>query len=200
MRSKNEDLMIAIVDYMNEQFFTYQHCCTVLELADHFHITHGAISKYLIEMEKRNMVIREPGKRGFKTMKMQDSLISIPIVGEIACGSPTFAEENIEDYITISSKVFGRGEFFVLRSKGDSMIDAGIDPGDLVVIRKQNYAEEGQMVAARIGDECTLKTYYLDNKAKKIRLHPHNEKYSDMYFDEVDIQGIAVQVMKKLNV
>ena len=203
MRSKNTELMKEIVDYIDEQYFTNQHSVSVIEIAEHFNMSNGAASKYLTEMAEREMIIKEPGFYGFKTKKMckmQGSLCYIPVVGEIACGTPTFAEENIEDYITISSKVFGKGEFFVLRAKGDSMIDAGINPGDLVVVKKQDYAEEGQMVAARIDDECTLKTYYLDKKAKKIRLHPHNKNYSDMYFDQVDIQGVAIRVMKEINV
>ena len=203
MRSKNTKLMKEIVDYIDEQYFTNQHSVSVIEIAEHFNMSNGAASKYLTEMAEREMIIKEPGFYGFKTKKMckmQGSLCHIPVVGEIACGTPTFAEENIEDYITISSKVFGQGEFFVLRAKGDSMIDAGIDHGDLVVIRKQNFADEGQIIAARVGDECTLKSFYIDRKNYQYRLHPHNKSYDDMYFDTVDIQGVAVKVLKDLNV
>ena len=203
MRSKNTELMNEIVDYIDQQYFDNQHFVSVIEIAEHFNMSNGAVSKYLTEMAEREMIIKEPGFYGFKTKKMckmQGSLCHIPVVGEIACGTPTFAEENIEDYITISSKVFGQGEFFVLRAKGDSMIDAGIDPGDLVVIRKQNTAEEGQIIAARVGDECTLKSFYIDRKNNQYRLHPHNKSYDDMYFDTVDIQGVAVKVLKDLNV
>ena len=79
------------------------------------------------------------------------------------------------------------------------MINAGIDDGDLVIIRQQDTANEGQIVVALIDNEATLKRYYLDNKKKKIRLHPENDELDDMFFDEIAIQGVAVKILKDLS-
>jgi len=126
--------------------------------------------------------------------------MSMPVVGTIACGTPILAEENIESYLSISGKFLGPGVFFVLVAKGDSMINAGIDNGDYVIVRQQNSADEGQIVVALVEDgECTLKRYYKDEKRKKIRLHPENNEMEDMYFDTISIQGVAVKVIKNLD-
>ncbi len=79
------------------------------------------------------------------------------------------------------------------------MVNAGIDEGDYVVVRKQDTAEVGQIIVARVDDKTSLKRYYLDPQRKKIILHPENESYEDQTFDEVDIQGIAKMVIKALH-
>jgi len=120
------------------------------------------------------------------------------VLGSVSCGVPRFAEENIEEYVSLPEALFGRGEFFILKAKGDSMIDAGIDDGDLVVIRQQSSAEDGQIVVALIDDEATLKRFYRDDKNKRVRLHPENEAMEDIFVDDCIIQGIAVKVIKDL--
>ena len=135
-----------------------------------------------------------------KIRKAMKNTVELPIVGEIACGSPILAEQNIESYLTISGSFLGIGEYFVLVAKGKSMIDAGIEEGDYVVVRKQNTAEEGQIVVALVNDgECTLKRYYLDKRKEKVRLHPENPEMEDLFFPNVDIQGVAVKVIKNLD-
>ena len=78
------------------------------------------------------------------------------------------------------------------------MINAGIVDGDWILFRQQDTAEEGQIVIARVDNEATLKRYYLDKKRKKVRLHPENDEMEDMFFDSINIQGIAVKVIKNL--
>ena len=79
------------------------------------------------------------------------------------------------------------------------MINIGVNNGDYVVIKKQSFADEGQIVVAMVNDgDCTLKRYFIDRKRKKIRLHPENDEMEDMYFDKIDIQGIAVKVIKNI--
>ena len=121
---------------------------------------------------------------------------NVALVGEVACGTPILAEENITEYISISKSLLGDGNFFALQAKGDSMINAGINDGDLVVIRQQNTAEEGQIVVALIDNEATLKRFYIDNAKQKIRLHPENDSMEDMYFDNIEIQGVVKKVLK----
>jgi len=131
------------------------------------------------------------------SIKQMSNFHLIPVVGKIACGTPILAEQNIDSYMSISGNFLGAGEFFVLVAQGDSMINAGIDDGDYVVIRKQNTANEGQIVVALIdGEEATLKRFYIDKKKKKIRLHPENDNLKDMFYDTIDIQGIVVKVIK----
>jgi repressor LexA len=120
------------------------------------------------------------------------------VIVNIACGLPQFAEENIEEYVSLPEALFGKGPFYILRARGESMIDAGIDPGDLVVIRSQEEAKEGDIVVALIDNEATLKRFYRDKKNKRIRLHPENETMEDIFVDNCNIQGVAVNVIKQL--
>ena len=91
------------------------------------------------------------------TEKVMPNMNRAAVLGSVSCGVPRFAEENIEEYVSLPEALFGRGEFFILKAKGDSMIDAGIDDGDLVVIKQQSSAEDGQIVVALMDDEATLK-------------------------------------------
>ena len=92
--------------------------------------------------------------------------------------------------------LFGKGEFYVLRAKGDSMIDAGIDDRDLVVVRQQNTADYNQIVVALIEDEATLKRYRPE--ADRVILHAENPEFEDIIVDSCAIQGVAVKVIKDL--
>ncbi len=201
MRTKNAELMNKMLDYINSNFEKTGRTPTYREIAKEFSITSGCVSNYIKEMAEKNMLENSSGSRGIKTLKMQKSnseIEQLGVVGTIACGSPMYAEENIETYISFPRALLGNGEFFILRANGESMIEAGIDDGDLVIIRKQETAEEGDIIVALINDEATLKRFYRDKKRKKIRLHPENAKLEDMYFDNVIIQGVAIKVIKDL--
>lgn len=122
----------------------------------------------------------------------------LTVFGYIPCGSPNFIDDNIEGYLEIPKSMLGQGDFFVLRAKGDSMIDAGIKTGDLIIIKKQPTAEDGQIVVARLGNNVTLKKYYKLKTDKQIMLHPENEKYDDIVIKDCDIMGVAVKIIKDL--
>ena len=124
--------------------------------------------------------------------------VKVPVLGSVSCGVPKLAIENIEEYIRLPVALFGRGDFFILRANGDSMIEAGIDDGDLVLIREQNYADPGQIVVALMDDEATLKRFYPEPKKRRFRLHPENSALKNIYVKECIIQGIAVKVLKDL--
>ena len=94
--------------------------------------------------------------------------------------------------------MFGNGTFFLQRANGESMIDAGISPGDLVLVRKQAEAREGNRVVAGVGNENTLKRYFVDTENQKIRLHPENKTMKDIVVSDCEIQGVAVKVIKDL--
>ncbi len=120
----------------------------------------------------------------------------VPLVGRIAAGSPILAEEDVEDVLTLPEQLVGTGPVFMLRVRGDSMVDAGILDGDLVVVRRQPTAENGEIVAALIdGEEATVK--HLERRSDAIVLHPANEHYEPMVFAEgVDVLGKVVSVLR----
>ena len=106
---------------------------------------------------------------------------------------------NIEEYVQLPTAIFGKGDFFLLRASGDSMIEAGIDDGDLVLVRHQDHADPGQIVVALIGeDEATLKRFYPEPSKGIIRLHPENQVLDDIIVENCSIQGVAVHVVKAL--
>lgn len=201
MRSKNEQTLSAILTLINDCYFQEGIYPSLQQIASAVGLSTTQTYRYVDELIKRGEIDKK-GKFGdLQTKEIANTICNnnrLPIVGDIACGGPILAEENIESYVTFSKELLGSGKFFILRAKGDSMINAGINDGDLVIVRQQETAEIGQIVVALIGNEATLKRYYLDNKRKKIRLHPENDKMEDMFFDDIAIQGIAVKVLKDL--
>jgi repressor LexA len=123
----------------------------------------------------------------------------VPLVGDVAAGTDVLAEENVEELLPLPADFCGEGELFMLRVRGDSMIDAGILDGDFVVARAQDTADKGDIVIAGIpGDEATVKTY--TRKAGKVVLLPSNPALEPMEFDpsEVSVYGRVVTVLRKL--
>jgi repressor LexA len=123
----------------------------------------------------------------------------IPLIGDVAAGTNVLAQQNVEDLIPLPTDFTGEGELFMLRVRGDSMIEAGILDGDFVVARQQQVAENGDIVVAGIpGDEATIKTF--KKSGKTITLIPANETMKPMVFDadEVQVFGKLVTVMRKL--
>ena len=202
MRTKNENTMQEIIDFINARFFADRTVPSIQEIADEVGLNKSNVSRYLTAMEEKGMISRNGSYYGLETNSMKKvsrNLQQLPIVGDIACGTPILTEQNIESYLSISGNFLGAGNYFVLMAKGNSMINVGIEDGDYVVVRQQPSAEEGQIVVAMTEDgECTLKRYYKDKRRRKIRLHPENDDMEDMYFDNIEIQGIAVKVIKNL--
>jgi repressor LexA len=123
----------------------------------------------------------------------------IPLIGDVAAGTDVLAQENVEDLIPMPSDFTGEGELFMLRVRGDSMIDAGILDGDYVVARQQNTANNGDIVVAGIpGEEGTVKTF--KKSGNKITLIPSNPRLQPMVFgaDEVSIFGKVVTVLRRV--
>ncbi|VAV90564.1 SOS-response repressor and protease LexA [hydrothermal vent metagenome] len=122
----------------------------------------------------------------------------VPLVGHIAAGSPILAEEDIEEVYPLPTELVGHEPVFMLRIRGDSMLNAGIYDGDYVVVQKQNTAKNGDIVAALVdGEEATVKTFHRSDTA--VSLIPHNDAYETMVFTEgVDILGVVVAVLRRL--
>ena len=197
MRTKNPETMKNIIEFVEEYYFKHNSSPTTSVIADGVGIARGTVHKYLVDMDARGMISYD-GKTitNDRINKINPGFIGVPVVGSIACGVPNLAEEDIEEYIPLPEKLFGKGDFFILRAKGQSMIEAGIDEGDLVIVRMQNTAENGQIVVALIDEEATLKRFYKEKNG--IRLHPENSSMEDIFVPDCSIQGVAVKVLKDL--
>ena len=131
------------------------------------------------------------------TRKADAEFILSPVLGSIACGLPEYAEENFEEYVALPRRCLAaaNSSFSVQMGLHDR---SGIEPGDLVVVRKQATAEEGDIVVALVENETTLKRYYKDHQRRCVRLHPENSRMKDIYVQECSIQGVAQHVIKAL--
>lgn len=122
--------------------------------------------------------------------------VSVPVVGDIAAGTPIAAEEHVDDHLAVPRELAGRGTVFALRVRGDSMIDAAICDGDLVVVRQQSEAHSGQIVAAMIDEEATVKVYR--RRHGRVYLEPRNPDYEILEADDAVILGIVVSVLRSV--
>ncbi|MDD4492787.1 MAG: transcriptional repressor LexA [Eubacteriales bacterium] len=196
---KSEKRIQDICKYIEEYQFEFHRSPTMDLIADAVGTVKSNIYKYLSEMENRNIISRNGRSITVnQAVKAENKMNRVPVLGTIACGQPSFAEEDFEEYIPLPVALFGKGDFFILHTSGESMIEAGIDPGDIVVVRKQNTANEGDIVVALVGSETTLKRYYIDERKKCVRLHPANSKMKDIFVKECRIQGVAEHVIKAL--
>ncbi len=168
----------------------------------------SSVHAHLSTLQKLGYLVRDPTKP--RALQVRYDPLSgasverrpsrhVPLVGDVAAGTDVLAEENIEETLPIAEDFTGDGDLFMVRVRGDSMIDAGIFDGDFVVVRVQPTAENGQIVVAGIpGDEATVKTFRRDGDT--VTLVPHNERLAPMEFsgDEVTIYGRVVTVLRKL--
>ena len=133
------------------------------------------VQRYVLALEREGRIERTRIGNISVPPKLKPSGVAIaPLVGSIACGQPVDAMENIEESVALPRTIFGAGNLFLLHAKGDSMVEADIHNGDLVVIRQQNTAENGEIVVAMVEDEATVKRFYKENG--HFRLQPENAK------------------------
>ena len=197
MRSKDPEIMKRIVDFVEAYHLDYNSSPSLRVIADGVGIGSTTVYRYLMEMNERGMICYD-GKtiRNEKIDKSQRGTIRAAVIGRIACGIPNLAEQHVEGYVNLPETLFGQGNFYILRASGCSMTEAGIDDGDLVVIREQNTAEDGQIVVALVDDEATLKRFF--HEGDRIRLHPENPRMKDIFVTDCRIQGVAVKVIHDL--
>ena len=172
---------------------------SVREIAAHVGLAISTVSSYLSYMRAQGIISYE-GHRNISTRRSAlggADYYRVPVLGSVSCGLPKYAEENIEEYIRLPLSLLGMGDFFALRAKGDSMINAGIEDGDFVFVRKQETAEYNQIVVALVDDEATLKRFRPENGI--FRLHAENPNYDDIIVESCIIQGVAVKVLKNLD-
>lgn len=152
------------------------------------------VSRYLDLLQTRGQIKKNP-LGGIEMSINLSSTTFAPLVGQVRCGAPIFAQENYQSICSLPSEIFGKGELFMLSAIGDSMKDAGINEGDILVVRKSDYAENGQIVVALIDDEATVKRF--KKTSNKIILHPENSKYQDIMLDDVKILGVVQSCIHK---
>jgi repressor LexA len=166
----------------------------------------SAVSKHLAVLEDKGFLRRSATmsrpidvrvflRETQSTQPAEDS-VAVPVVGDIAAGTPISAEEHVDDILTLPRGLTGRGTVFGLRVRGDSMIDAAICDGDIVVVRQQSEAHSGQIVAAMIDDEATVKVYRRRNG--HVYLEPRNPAYDVIDGDRAVILGIVASVLRSV--
>lgn len=200
MQHKNQETISALDKFISDFIDKKGVSPTMSEIADGVGISEATVYRYLTYMREHDM-IDYAGHRNIVTKeakKTRTQSIRVPVLGSVSCGVPKLAEENIEEYVRLPVSLFGQGDFYILRANGDSMIEAGIDDGDLVLIRQQNYADDGQIVVALMEDEATLKRFYPEPEHHRVRLHPENSSMDDILVPDCIVQGVAVKVLKDL--
>ena len=159
----------------------------------------STVHGHLRRLENRGLLVRDPTKpRAIEVVGMQRHTSKIPLVGKATAGLPITAVENIEDTLVVSPGFFCADEdaCFALHVSGDSMINAGIFDGDIVIVHKQDVAENGEIIVALIdGEDTTIKRFYKEED--RVRLQPENDDYAPMYFEDVRVLGKVVGSLRR---
>lgn len=205
MEIKLNNLYDFLVKYKKQNGF----CPSVREMCEELNINStSTITYYLNHLEKQNKIrrgasknraieiINEPKEQNEQMLEIISSYKPIPILGSITAGSPILAVENFEEVFYMPTGLFRGDDLFMLTVQGESMIEAGIMDGDKVVIRKQDTANNGDIVAALIDDSATIKRFYKENG--RFRLQPENSSMEPMFFDNVSIIGKVVGLIRNL--
>jgi repressor LexA len=198
-----------ILDFIASQIRERGYPPSVREIGEAVGLTSSStVHTHLTTLQRQGFLRRDPTKP--RAIEVRYDAVSgvaierrptrhIPLVGEVAAGTDVLAHENIEELLPLPEDFTGDGQLFMLKVRGDSMIDAGILDGDYVVVRQQETAERGEIVVAGIpGEEATVKTY--TRKGDKVVLLPSNPRLEPMVFDpsEVEIFGRVVTVLRRL--
>jgi repressor LexA len=192
----DENKLIKVMDYIRKFSEENGYTPSVREIGAQCGIKSTAtVHSYIARLQDKGYLTKTDNKKRSVSLS-RSSGVSVPLIGTVTAGQPIFAYENYEDYYTFPAGEFKGDDLFMLRVQGTSMIDAGIMNGDKIVVRRQNTAENGEIIVALIEDEATVKRFF--KKDGKIVLHPENEALADMIFEpnEVSILGKVVGLMR----
>lgn len=202
MRAKSHDIMTEIIKYAERFYLENGRSPYKSEIADEIGFAKGTIAKYLAEMRDRGMIEYDGHTIHTEmTHKYNGETAGAAILdNSVSCGPLTLEEEKILEFVQLPASIFGSGELYILTANGDSMVDAGIDDGDWIVIKKQNTAEEGDIVVALSEGQNNLKYFYKNKRKGCAILRSANEerKYKDIEVYDLQIQGVAQHVIKRL--
>lgn len=191
-----------ILDYIKAQILNKGYPPAVREICEAVHLkSTSSVHSHLETLEKNGYIRRDPTKP--RAIEIVDDtfnlsrreIVNVPILGTVAAGQPIFAAENIESYFPLLAEDVPAGETFMLRVKGDSMINVGIFDGDQILIKKQPIAENGDIIVALLNDSATVKTYYREDG--HFRLQPENDTMEPIIVSDLKILGKVVGLYRR---
>ena len=198
----------AVYDFIIANYKETGYFPSVREIRDGVGVSSTAtVQSHIVKLMEKGYIARAGSKsRTLRILHVEDNpyqgpeydmeeVVPVPLVGSVAAGTPILAEENREDTIPLPASMV-KGESFMLRVKGDSMIQAGIFDGDFVIVRVQNTAENGDIVVAILDDEATVKTFY--KEADGIRLQPENDALEPIITRNAAIAGKVIALMRNI--
>ena len=197
MRSKNQEHFTLLESFIDSYIDSQGVSPSTREIAAGTGLSPSTVSRYLSYMRDNGM-IDYVGQRNIITQRKRMTSVGsnkVPLLGAVSCGIPKFAEGNIEEYVQLPTAIFGKGDFFLLRASGDSMIEAGILDGDKVIVRPQPDATNGDIVIALIEDEATCKRFRKDQSG--IWLLPENPNYAPIDGTNAAILGKVKAVLRE---
>ena len=203
-QGKITDKQREILEYIKEMILKKGYPPAVREICEAVHLkSTSSVHSHLESLEKNGYIRRDPTKP--RTIEILDDdfaltrreLVNVPVIGTVAAGVPILAEQNIEDYLPIPAEILPNKEVFMLKVKGNSMIEAGIYNGDKVIVAKQPNAENGDKVVSLVDDSATVKTFYKENG--HFRLQPENSSMDPIILDQVEILGKVIGLFRMMN-
>ena len=189
MRSSAENQR-KILEFIRKEIETKGYPPSVREICQAVGLkSTSTVHAHLNQLEEQGVIRRDATKP--RALEVLDNPLSkgrtVPLVGKVTAGLPILAIENIEDYMVFPQDMLGRDDVFALRVQGDSMIEAGILDGDIIIVRRQETAENGDIVVDMIGDEATVKRIFYEKG--RVRLQPENASMQPIYADHVQVLG-----------
>ncbi|WP_026660173.1 transcriptional repressor LexA [Butyrivibrio sp. AC2005] len=190
-----------ILEFIKEKILDKGYPPTVREICETVHLkSTSSVHSHLETLEKNGYIKRDPTKP--RTIEICDDsfnmirteMVNIPVVGQVAAGTPILAEQNIDSYFPIPAEMCPKGQMFILNVKGDSMINAGIFNGDRIFVEACDTARNGEQIVALIDDSATVKTFYKENG--HIRLQPENDDMDPIIVDDCEILGRVFGVLR----
>ena len=193
-----------ILEYIKQEILNKGYPPAVREICEAVHLkSTSSVHSHLETLEKNGYIRRDPTKpRAIEIIDDNFNLtrrevVNVPIIGQVAAGQPLLAVENIENYFPIPTEFMPNAETFMLKVKGDSMINAGIFNGDKILVQKQSDAQNGDIVVALVDDSATVKTFYKEDG--HFRLQPENDTMDPIIVNECSILGKVFGIMRFLN-
>ncbi len=196
-RRPHGDTQQRILDYIEKYIEVNGYSPSVREIGQAVDLkSTSTVHGHLNRLEKKGLLHREAMKPRTIDVTRNDrpQMERIPLLGKVAAGTPILAEENADGFVTLPDDVVGRGEHFVLEIRGESMISAGIMNGDFMVIKRQQTAQNGDIIIAMLDGEATCKRYF--KEPDRFRLQPENPRMRPIYTKKVDIVGRVVAVYR----
>ena len=192
-----------ILEYIKETILKKGYPPAVREISEAVHLkSTSSVHSHLSTLEEKGFIRRDPTKP--RTIEILDvsfnfnrrEMTNVPVVGAVAAGQPLLAEQNIEDYFPIPVELLPNADTFMLRVKGDSMINAGILDGDQIIVEQTPSAQNGDIVVALLEDSATVKRFYREDG--HYRLQPENDYMDPIIVDHVDIQGKVIGLFRRM--